>query len=63
VLSAFGCGAFQNPADQVASIYKEELEASLDKFDKIIFAIFDPGYPPDNFVPFEKVFGEAAVVN
>ena len=56
MLSAFGCGAFGNPADQVARIYREELEERAGAFDVIVFAIFDPGYPPDNLGPFKRVF-------
>ncbi|KAL1503217.1 hypothetical protein AB1Y20_011273 [Prymnesium parvum] len=56
VLSAFGCGAFGNPADQVAAIYKEELDRRHGQFDKIIFAIFHPGYGPDNIGAFRRAF-------
>lgn len=59
VLSAFGCGAFQNPADRVAAIYRAELEARAGAFDRVVFAIFDPGYGPDNYARFRDVF-EAA---
>lgn len=56
VLSAFGCGAFANPADQVAHLYAEALRARSGAFDCVAFAIFYPGYGPDNFTPFERVF-------
>ena len=56
VLSAFGCGSFRNPADQVARIYRQELLKRATQFDVIAFAIFDAGYGPDNFMPFEMVF-------
>jgi len=56
VLSAFGCGAFQNPADKVASLYREAVEQRRSDFDCIAFAIFDPGYGPDNFSTFQNVF-------
>ena len=52
VLSAFGCGAFNNPADKVASIYKEELQKRAGKFDDVVFAVFHAGYGPNNFQPF-----------
>ena len=58
VLSAFGCGAFCNPADHVARIYREELAARAHDFSRVAFAIFAPGYGPDNFTPFEHVFAE-----
>ncbi|KIG14634.1 hypothetical protein DB30_06513 [Enhygromyxa salina] len=54
VLSAFGCGAFANPADQVAGLYAAALRGRPDAFDCVAFAIFDPGYGPDNFTPFER---------
>ena len=56
VLSAFGCGAFLNPADQVARIYRQELLKRATQFDVIAFAIFHAGYGPDNFKPFAKEF-------
>ncbi len=54
VLSAFGCGAFENPASVVAGIYREEIEARSEHFELIAFAIFNPGYGPDNFSPFSN---------
>ena len=57
VLSAFGCGAFRNPARVVARLYKEALAARREHFDLIAFAIFAPGYGPDNYTPFAEVLG------
>ncbi len=57
VLSAFGCGAFLNPAPQIAVLYAEELEARSSAFERIVFAIFHPGYGPDNFTPFRDALG------
>jgi hypothetical protein len=56
VLGAFGCGAFRNPAEQVAEIYKDELARRPDDFDVVAFAIFDAGYGPNNYHSFAKVF-------
>mmetsp|Transcript_9431 Transcript_9431/g.13839 ORF Transcript_9431/g.13839 Transcript_9431/m.13839 type:complete len:347 (-) Transcript_9431:212-1252(-) len=56
VLSAFGCGAFLNPADKVAALYREELLKRAKDFDVIAFGIFHAGYGPDNFIPFAKAF-------
>lgn len=56
VLSAFGCGAFRNPADQIAHIYREELLNREHAFDCVAFAIYDPGYGPDNYTPFAALF-------
>lgn len=54
VLSAFGCGAFGNPAAEVARLYREELDGRRDDFAVIAFAIFHPGYGPDNHAPFAE---------
>lgn len=56
VLSAFGCGAFLNPATEVARLYKEEIDKRLDDFALIAFAVFAAGYGPDNFAPFAAEF-------
>ncbi len=56
VLGAFGCGAFRNPADQVARIYREELAQYSTFLDVVAFAIFHAGYGPDNFTPFKAEF-------
>lgn len=56
VLSAFGCGAFRNPANRVARIYREEIAARARRFELIAFAIFNAGYGPDNYTPFAEVF-------
>jgi hypothetical protein len=57
VLGAFGCGAFHNPGDVVARLYREELARREGGFDCVVFAIYDPGYGPDNAVPFERELG------
>lgn len=56
VLSAFGCGAFRNPAPEVARIYRDEIAARREDFSVLVFAIFAAGYGPDNFTPFRDVF-------
>lgn len=56
VFGAFGCGAFLNPADRVARIYREEIEKRSRNFRVIAFAVFDAGYGPKNFGPFSKAF-------
>lgn len=58
VLGAFGCGAFRNPAADVAQIYSEALEAYKDcnEFDVVAFAIYDAGYgPASNFDIFHQL--------
>ena len=56
VLGAFGCGAFCNPPELVAKIFKEQLAAY--HFDRVVFAIIDRNDRPyNNMHTFEKVFG------
>lgn len=59
VLGAFGCGAFRNPAADVARIYREELERRAAYFDVVAFAVFHAGYGPDNYTPFAREFNAA----
>lgn len=67
VLSAFGCGAFRNPPQHVADLFRETLvEEEFDGvFRNIVFAIFDDhnaGHrhnPEGNFWPFARAFGVA----
>jgi hypothetical protein len=57
ILSAFGCGAFANPATSVAQAYRESIELRHKSFDVIAFAIYNPGYGPSgNFDAFNKEF-------
>lgn len=62
VLGAFGCGAFGNPAADVAEIYADAILARLGDFEHIVFAIFNAGYGPDNFTPFESVFQQKGLI-
>ena len=63
VLGAFGCGAFKNPPDAVASIYKEVIDEHFrGAFKKIVFSILDDHTkgrahnPRGNLRPFKDVF-------
>ena len=66
VLGAFGCGAFANPPEDVAKLFKEVLDEPeyCDKFEKIVFAVLDDGNshrehnPRGNYVPFLETFSE-----
>ncbi len=63
VLSAFGCGAFKNPPDVIARLYREELAKRAQHFDVVAFAIYDPGYGPrGNEAIFRKEFERYPVV-
>lgn len=55
-LGAHGCGAFLNPADEIALIYRQEIERRRDDFTVVSFAIFNAGYGPDNYPPFAAAF-------
>ena len=61
VFGAFGCGAFKNPADRVASIYRTEIKKHGSAFSVIAFAIFHAGYGPNNFIPFQEALGDLGV--
>jgi hypothetical protein len=56
VLGAFGCGAFRNPADGMARIYREEIATRMTDFSVIAFAVFSAGYGPNNYIPFAEAF-------
>jgi uncharacterized protein (TIGR02452 family) len=57
VLSAFGCGAFMNPAAQVAKLYRDALETRRGDFDVVAFAVFYAGYGSrTNVQSFESAF-------
>jgi hypothetical protein len=58
VLGAFGCGAFLNPAQRVAEIYRDEIQKRQHNFCVIAFAIYNAGYGPDNYTPFQQVFSD-----
>ena len=60
VFSAFGCGAFGNPPEEVARLFKEELAKT--RLRQVTFCILNdhnagrPHNPKGNFHPFKEVF-------
>ncbi len=60
VLSAFGCGAFRNPPEKVALLFKEVFEEPVYKgvFEKVVFAIKGDhnDWRNANFEAFRRVF-------
>mmetsp|Transcript_13649 Transcript_13649/g.26470 ORF Transcript_13649/g.26470 Transcript_13649/m.26470 type:complete len:833 (+) Transcript_13649:27-2525(+) len=59
VLSAFGCGAFGNPPDRIAAIYKEAIAKYNQDLDHVVFAVYHAGYGTDNFPAFQSVLAQA----
>ena len=59
VLSAFGCGAFDNPPESVAHCYRQAILLFRDHFDVIIFAIYDPPWVErKNFPVFDTILAD-----
>lgn len=55
VLGALGCGAYKNPPEQVAEIFREVIEEYVGCFKHIVFAILDYGRSRNRTI-FEKEF-------
>ncbi|UJR06729.1 hypothetical protein I4U23_011018 [Adineta vaga] len=61
ILSALGCGAFKNPPEHIALIFKSVIIQYAGFFQNIIFSIIDDHNtgnqmnPNGNFLPFQKV--------
>ena len=56
ILGAFGCGAFMNPPNLVASVFNKVMKEYLRKFDVIEYAIYCRDYETKNYLEFKKVF-------
>ena len=54
VLSAFGCGAFENDPSEIAWVYKQAVERHRASFTVIAFAIFYAGHGQDNYNIFKS---------
>lgn len=55
ISGAFGCGAFHNPPEIVASAWKEALKVYSEKFDSVIFAVYCNNFESKNFKVFQRV--------
>jgi uncharacterized protein (TIGR02452 family) len=57
VLGAWGCGVFRNDPVEVAQAFAGALDRFVGSFDRVVFAIHDPGGA--NMRAFERQFGPA----
>lgn len=57
ILGAWGCGAFGNDPEMVASLFKQALE-KYPLFEFVSFAVYDRGMPATNLEVFRKMFGK-----
>lgn len=57
VLGAFGCGAFENPPEVVASAYKEVLPEFKGYFNNIEFAVYCREGETRNYDAFKEIIG------
>lgn len=62
VLGVLGCGAFENPPERVARLFREVLPRWAAAFDMVAFAIHHPDYAPDNFTPFGAALADLGPV-
>lgn len=65
VLGAFGCGAFKNPPEHIARLFRQvfDEEEFSRSFEVVVFAILEgrkthpaPHAPEGKFLPFQRVF-------
>lgn len=67
ILSAFGCGAFKNPPEHVATIFKSVAEQYAGFFKSIYFAILDDHNtglqfnPQGNYRPFQQLLDDRKI--
>lgn len=60
ILGAFGCGAFRNPPEIVAGVFKEVQEEYKTAFETIEYAIFYTDKATDNFEAFQGKMGDGS---
>lgn len=64
VLGSFGCGAFRNPPESIAQLFKEIIEELDGYYKRITFAILDDHNTgkvhnkQGNFTVFQAIFGQ-----
>jgi len=57
ILGAFGCGAFRNPPEVVAKVFRDAMQDFLCKFDVIEYAVYHTDRELTNYEAFKKVMG------
>ena len=57
ILGAFGCGAFCNPPQVVANVFKQVQQDYLHVFDTIEYAVFHTERETENYRVFKSVLG------
>ncbi len=57
ILGAFGCGAFRNPPELVAEVFKEFTTEYQECFDTIEYAVFCREHETENYDAFCRLFG------
>lgn len=57
ILGAFGCGAFCNPPQIVANVFKQVQQNYLHVFDTIEYAVFHTEWEKENYRVFKNVLG------
>jgi len=58
ILGAFGCGAFSNPPEIVASVYKELISEYRKTLKTIEFAIYCEEYESQNYICFKDILSK-----
>lgn len=57
ILGAFSCGAFRNPPQVVANVFKQVQQDYLYVFDTIEYAVFHTERETENYRVFKSVWG------
>lgn len=58
ILGAFGCGAFRNPPDVVADVFRQVTGEYIRQFETIEYAVFHTDRETENHQAFRRVFGK-----
>jgi len=61
ILGAFGCGAFRNPPDIVADVFRVVTLEYCKKFETIEYAVFHTDREKDNYRAFQMAFREERI--